>query len=590
MRTRSLVVITLLFFSAGVLATHQVGRLYPFVFLIVFPLGILGVILCDTKNQVAGRANQVLLLILSVAVSYRLYIYFFPATAIGMDVDTHIVLIHRLMDTGSISVIDRYFYNHAPIFYIYPALFGIISGTVAKNSLIVYPIAFPIVAIFSTYILSSNFTSINKDQRGLLATCFVAVGTISSYYSFSPVPQSLSVLQLVTIFILIPLYFKKSEKRYLIAIFLILVSSIYTHKIVVLMSMFIFFGYFLMLALEKGYFDTGINADGKMRDAILLAATLGAALVLQYFYITNFGRVTLFRLFGLEYYSIISSDYAFSSVKPTLTPQIYKTISDKMHLFISLPIAGLGWLHLFRSKNKNDMELWVLAASAITVFFIAVALFNPLLTNTYTRYFLFGSVFIFSLISYILANSTGSKHLTKGVQILFLVIMFSQIFTATAIPDYPTQNREYLTSAEVDAWDHSLSMVPGDIYTDYFYADYLTPTTASNDIQYGGERLPEGPPAMHSHGRSILNGTVDRDVNYILYREDIEIYFTAYGKWRLDWRMGNYLEKSYSKTYSNGEVSLYVKTTSDPAHSNSVAITNTFDNRNGLKVKATVYK
>lgn len=558
MRTKALSIITLLSFSAGVLTTHQAGSLYPFVFLIILPLGILGIVLCDTRNQIVGQVNQILLLVLAVAISYRVYIYFFPATVIGMDLDTHIVLVSRLMDTGSVSTIDRFFYNDAPIFYIYPTIFGLVSDISAKVSMIIYSILLPIITILGAYILSTNFTSTNETRRGLLATCLVAVATVSSYYSFIPIPQSLSMLQLITILILVPLYFERSGKSYLIAIFVILVSSVYTHKIIILMMAFIFSGYILTLFLTRVDSDAKIDAGSKKKDATLLAAILGAILVLQYFYVTNFGRAALFRLFGLGSFAISDADYAFSSVKPILTPHIYRTISDKMHLLVSLPIAGLAWLHLFRSRRKNDIVLWVLASSAVTVFFIAIALSNLLPINIYTRYFLFASVFIFILISYFLTNYSGSKYLTRGVQVLFLAIIISQIFTATAIPDQPTQNREYLTSAEVAAWDHSLSTVPDDIHTDYFYADHITPTTAANDIRYGSEKMPEGPPAVHSHGRSILNGTVPDSSKYVLYRKNIQIYYTPYGKWKLDWKMGSYLDNNYSKVYSNEDTSLYV--------------------------------
>ncbi|MGQ4557302.1 hypothetical protein [Halobellus sp. GM3] len=466
---------------------------------------------------------------------------------IGRDPDKLAIIIHQVSKSGSIvSLHSIPFYQKAPISFILPAMYRSISDVHSQYSLLTHTVSLgvlaPIIASQISYKLDEN------RKNSIIAAAITTVATSTYHYSFWPVNQSLGVvIWMLFLFSLIKYYSTKDPKIFLIGILFLVLSSI-THKLpplIVFLSL-LMFGIIVFIDRLWGRSINQINLS-----QITIVFGISALVVYAQLGNTILGFVirTVLEVLSLSEPSYIPQYQPVAAVNPF--PNWMWIGIRRGHALLLLPLSGLSWLLLYKRDRSLPSTLILSASAGIVILLSATTLAGLNDAPTFRILMTIEFIVIPLVITQIIDGNFNDRISIKTLSttILVFLLIFLQIFSATAIPDHPVGQRNYLNEQEVAAKDFGDEWVVGSIYTDLFTQQEATPSSISNG-QISQKYI--------SMEKELLNKNISsKNQSCLLINTAREWHTTEYGTFRLIWDVQESMMKKYSRTYHNGDSSFF---------------------------------
>jgi len=540
--------------SGGLVTPIIFGKLYP-VTNIWFTAGIIGLIILALNDTKLGQTVWLYLgCIITLAVAYRLRIFLFPASMIGIDPDTYAIQIARVMDAGEKSAITYGFYGQAPFHILEGTITGLITQLPAPAASVVYPIgggiAIPLVAA-----ILANRLRPDVPETMVLATGVASVLGYSVRFSYWPVAQSTGVLFLIFTVASIFAYASVGDKRWLVLGILTMLGAVYTHKLSAVATTLSVTGA-VLLGIVHPATRRSKEVKRLATGAFWIIALLTAV---QLLFLTGFIRTIVFQLYGPSVPGSASS----SPASKLLATDPY-TSTDRMfalsYVILMGMISGLVWLGLCWRTIQNQgpprdiLFLGFVSPLAALVIALYPAGVNPVRTLFYVEVLL--AVLIAVGGYWITAESAiSSRPFARYAAIAgILVLVASAGVSPTAGPDWDTLDRRYLTGEEVEAKEWGSSRVSGNIVTDQYYASETVPSRISSigSGQASGSAQFEYPSGYYIYGEYLND-----ESRMIAHRGCLDILRTSIGPMQLTHNPSDHFDTIYNKMYNSGCVYYY---------------------------------
>ncbi|MCO8244776.1 MULTISPECIES: hypothetical protein [unclassified Haladaptatus] len=503
--------------------------------------------------------------VIVLAVLFRVYIYRYPASMIGLDPDGYAFWVQGVIKTGSINAVRDSFYSQAPLFEILPASVGIIAGVDAPTAMAVYPALIGVIFPLTAFLIVRNLVSDPWSKVAIVGATIAGFSKISTVLSYQPIAQTLGVLQWCPVLILLMIYIKSRDSRALAMVFLLFISSIFTHKLPPTLIVALSFVFGALLLADTGIrrlswtlpkYRTGQNAVYPM---IITTLILSLILYIQYFHVGGLGLRMINRLIFVfqpgsdaALYTPSTSYQHAIQVQNTLTSLLLR----RGHGFVLLPLGGIAGLLLLLDDRRKE-TIFVFSVIAVTNLLIIGSLIDPSIGGVDRSLYMAEPVlaalasvcFLRTLPA--LVGSRQKRLLLNSVGVILVgVIIVAQIASVTvALPDNSTNYRTYLTSSELTGKRFANEYVSGDVSTDSYYASEATRRSISQHRKYEYDHL--RPEFVFNSNMSALN---DR---YILFRPGVKLYRSPNGIYRITWDPSSKLAQKFNTIHSTGYSTMY---------------------------------
>ncbi|WP_252699689.1 hypothetical protein [Natronosalvus vescus] len=560
---KSLFTVLLLLFSIVIIGIHQYG-LFPAV--LVFALISLGLVLVAAvlfRTPVMASIT----FIIGVAVIYRLIVFLYPATLIGVDTDKKAYWTSEVLRVGSTDGIRSDFYQQAPLYHIHSASIAEIANISVIDSFVIYPLLSGIIVPLTSAILVRLIIPGNSDVPSVIAATIAAVSTAVMQQSYWPIAQTFSLFVWCIFIISLALYLKRRPQKQLLILTLCVVSLVYSHKLplVLVLGLLAATGIALYLVRSESS-STGVSIQE--RPELSMFVLCGLILFLHWGYVSYYmddviRRITV--LFASGSASAPSAPSIPTAVDPVNPGLIGQTIAypnslslffERSHAVVLLLVAGGCWayiayeLYTGRRLEKETTSL-VLGGAAFGVILTALGVISIGALNPNRPLMmiepLLAVIIAITVYSFLWGRQNIGHYLGVFVVVLLLI---TQLFAAPAIPDYPNTPRYYLTADEVEGKSFGCEYMNETIHTDYYSYQERFINGEHCDAYYPMDRGYSDSP--------LFNGTVtEKDFNTIAYRPSVDVYLGTHSRWKLNWDIESELDAEYSRTYNNGGFYLY---------------------------------
>jgi len=561
--------------SISILYTHVTASLFPGITVGVFlSTGVLiGTALLGSKSH---RFSLVwyLLPLVAVAVVYRLYVFIFPPSLVGIDPNGYALEISRVIRTGTIDAISYNFYSKAPLSISYPAMLGIGTGTSTPNTMMLYPLIHGVLLPLVAASLVSRVASRHTASTAVVACGLGALTTMSVHFGYVPIAQSLGVAYW-TVFLLFMTKFQEfKSKRTMFLAVVVLAGLVFTHKLPLIVVFGAFLAFTLLTLLHSLVTYGSNNRSLRRYYGLQLGMLVGLLTLVQWFYITDFGKSVFLQSLDVLLTESVEISPPLVSRAPShaveLDSSLMGILERRGHGFALLLVGGVTWLYqAYAGANRPEVRFLLAAALPPVIILLIAVVGNPPSGTTPPGPRLIGflepvivPLFSITIGSALVERSTGSPDFSDKVSkpslsflksalaaTLILLLLFSQVASALAVPDYPDHPRDYLSSQEVQAKGFGNEHVGGPIHTDWF-------------LMVSGGRNPGNGTGTATRyvaiGDPLLNATVTtQGYGHVMFRTDVEYYLTQIGPWKLLWEPSQNLDGEYNRIYANGGALLY---------------------------------
>ena len=545
------VVIFFIIIATGIAIPSAIGQLYPATN-IIFTSGILVTILLSWRDDSLQQTYPLYIIVLTLlSVGYRLQIFLFPASMIGIDPDTYAIQITRIMKVGETSVITFGFYRQAPLHFLKGTVTGLITTLPAPAASVVYPIAggvaIPLIAANLAYRLRPDVPEVT-----ILATGVVSVLGYSVRFSYWPVAQSTGVLFLLFTVASIFAYASVGDKRWLILGILTMLGAVYTHKLSAVATTLSVTG-----AVLLGIMHPATRRSKEVKrlatGAFWIIALLSA---IQVLFVTGFIRAIIFQLYGPSVSGSPPSNPTQAIDPYTFTERLFAL----SYIILMGLISGFVWLGLCwrttqnRGPLRDILFLGFVSPLAALVVVLYPAGVNPVRTVFYVEILL--AVLIAVGGCWVVIESVDSfRPFARYATIAgILILVVSAGVSPTAGPDWDTLDRNYLTAEEVEAKEWGYQRVPGAIAADQYYASESPPAR----IQRRESSSDVGFSKFEDRTSLYLNNSFrENRPPVVVYRDCIETYRSGFGAWELTYDPESVLDNTYNRVYNSGCVSYF---------------------------------
>lgn len=545
-REKIIVSVVLIFLSIAIAGVHYNSSIFP-----SLPIGFLFTISTITIFFTSTKKCYVtsIVLLVGLAIFYRIFVFTYPESLLGLDPDVYAMNIHEITQTGKLEVIDIWFYSDASAFLIFGAVFDIIGGINAAKALVIFPIAigvvFPVTAATITHRLTQN------KRTSVYAAAIAAAGSISIWFSYWPIPQTLGTILWALFFLSIVIYEETDRTALFIFTGITLSTLVFTHKMPLIVILFGVGIYLLIHLINSAVVPEPQYINGRW---VILGSLVAAAIVLQWTFLTDYLISVSFKIGELlttETLSIQSPIDQNPSHAISAFSGLYGIFIRRVHAFVLVPLSGLGWLYLLLKDPQNRTAWVVLATSSAGVAFIAFGVINPLATSP-VRALLMVEPFLAILVAIVITRvyTQRAPQWTHIARFALILILISQLSVVYVSPDHPSHARTYLSSEEVQGKQFGHENINAPIHGDGYFTDERTPYEIEHGIKVGQK--------YRSNTLGLLNGNLtDQEYRYIAYRTDVDVYRLEGGIWRLTWDPEIYLRNRYSKVYTNDGLDIY---------------------------------
>jgi hypothetical protein len=556
-------------FATAVFYSHSVGAIFP-----ALPTGMIVavgvVLLAILSHHSVNRQTAFIGLLVFVFLStlYKVTLFMFPASLIGYDTGFYAQQIQTITTTNRLGALDDSiisFYTKAPLFLLLTSIAGFINGTTTKMALVVYPIVVGVMYPIFAFVFTRRIAPTKPLRIATIASAIATVGTLSLQYGFHPISQTLAVmLWLPFLYILIRYYIYKIRVDFLLMMIL-LIALLYTHKapgIVVIGTLLFLLGINILIR----YLNHPRPVQ-EYKPILTLLLLSGIAISLQLAFLTDYLARFIYKgvaLLSPKFFSTFferilalfgsSGRSAGSQIPEAVISPLLALLINTQYALLLFPFAAVSWVALFVRKRSDPNVQVILASSAFVMLIVVTGYLRRSVVNP-RRFTFFAEVLLIVLaaigIGWVFVAVDNRLHVAKVSTALMLVIalLAVQSFAAPALPNHPVGSRDYLTTTELNGKKFTQSHVPNKVHTDRFYAvkPPANPAELGQSSKYVSmeEELLWRSENLTSH-------------NYILFRENVDIYRTAGKSWRLTWNAQRWFSQKYSQVYSNGDVTMYV--------------------------------
>jgi hypothetical protein len=547
-------------FGAGILITHQTGRLYPEL-PIAMTLAVLALAVPLFITRSETKISHVVLAATVLAVMYRVFVFVYPASMVGLDPDGVAISVDQIVASGTLRPVESvFFYNSAPGSFVFTSVYSVVADVPASDGFVVLAVCLGIAAPLFSALTTGQLFDQHHPAVGV-AAIGGSVGATSIRFGTAVNAQTLSVvLMFLIVFVLVTVVARANDRTFILGI-LALVLLMFTHKIALFVPL-LMVGPFAVVAVLSSRF--GLPPEIEFQDTVSLVTNvtllLGLMLFLQWFEITPFFRSVLVKVEVLVNTVLLQGSVSAptATVDPTLATTPYSgligTAQRYLYALGLMAVAGLGWVVLSITRYRERRPQLLLVAGAMAVGAISLSAITSG-TSTPQRLLSYTEVVLVVLAAVPIGVSVTrrSKAVKTAGAVDLAALVISQLFTAAAVPDRPdTRGRMYLTDQEVAGKAHVMDHVNGQAHTDAYYARETIPSafhlgTAANQ-------------QFATLNQGLLNGTIhEKNHSHVLWRDGTRIVRTGSGLWRLEWDPTTTLRTNYNTVYDNCDVKLYAK-------------------------------
>ncbi|WIV68831.1 hypothetical protein [Natrialbaceae archaeon AArc-T1-2] len=541
-------------------AGHQTGRIYPAVLFIFFGTVVLLLGIALFGGSLFGTVSGAIL----VAIGYRLSILHVPATTIGEATTRNAVWMEDVVSEGTTAVIPSPFYREAPLHILHSSASAMILDIHSQQTFYIYAIllaiALPLVAIILARSIGVT------QRRALAAAALLAIATTEGIRrSYWVIPQAHAAVWYWLILLFLMKMVTKPDKRFYEIILVLTVAIAFTHKLPLLLIALIF------VALLGLYFtDRLIWKDiaglTPTQQVLSLGALIGSVTLAQWLYIgghINHVVARVLRLFRTDG-PVGSSGFeptAATEARTGILANFYEYPTwmilyvERLHIFWILLIGGITWLCLlvYTSDDRHRPEIYVLlagAAASVVLIPISVATVDAL---NPTRLLMLGEPILIVLAVGMVAKAVEiAPDNVPWVKLFFVFILATQVFAASAAPDYENTPRYYLDSTEAHSKTMLCEYSEGPVYTDQNYHRVEGIDRENCGIFDRYSREPTD---------ALYNANVTPSEHpTIAYRHDLDLYQGYNSRWHLTWNPEREFSANYSSIYSNEDVTVFHNT------------------------------
>jgi len=586
--------------AGAMVYAHTTGQLFP-----GFPLGVFVALAILFGNELRHGTERGppsvgwrVLPFITVAVTYRAFVFAFPATLPGVDPPRYATAISGVIQTGDVRSIEIFFYSQAPLSISYSAMLGIVTGAPGSQAIGLYPVILGLVTPAVVAALTARLVRSESRLKTVFAAGLAVATTGSVKLAVWPIPQSLGVAYWIVLLLIVARFLEVGSKRLLFLGVLTLVAQVYTHKL----PLMIILGTVTMLAVASRlvvYLGTDDDSPVTGTDELILVGLICTLLALQWTFVTDLIRIVVFRSQRLLFTSGVAVTPPPSlSVTPTKAEPppagIQGILVRQGNWIVLLALGGIAWLAT-AYRRFEDRSVWFLLASiAIPVSLLLLSVIRgagppPLRSASFFEPALIPVLIVglgiglvrgsASRVPSSVVTSTPSLPPTRtwltGLCILLVILL--QLFSPGTVLDLPTENRVYLNEREQGAKSFGYQHVDGQIHSDWFVQVSGPPDCETFRNGSTLTCIPEdGPDSEQTKylglGVPLLNGTVAAQGHeHVLYRTDVEYFRTNGGVWRLLWDPERQMDADYNRVYANGGAVLHDRATG----TTPVASTNT---------------
>ena len=570
LRAFSLLVLGLL--TAGIVLAWYDGKLFPWLHVFVYVSVMLVVLTLGFDIDGLVRYYWSLCVLCVIGVAFRVPMVLLPGTLSGNDPEKY-ALFARLTILS-----DRYFlpgldfYGTAGAFHTYIAQTAAISGIAPEDAMAVIGlfIGLWVPLIAASFCLSVLGRSAPGYQAAILAAAVATVATISVRMSYVPFAQSLGTILLVTLLLVAIKQIDVNRPALSIVIVILAVAMALSHKLPLVVATPVVGAIWFATRVSASSYVPWVRTERYL--SFRIVAALAVATVIQQFVITSFITdaiaIAVSTLSGSPIPTRVGIHPGAAAVPNT---GLLRLFGSHSHAPVTLLLAGLSWLLVawtlvLKTDRPRATAIAFLAAIASLVMLVVVTLGAAVIPEGVDPFR------TYALVEPLLAGVIGmglviARNRTRYTRVLVVLLLVFVVvfngFSASAAPDYPGEERGYLTPEEMSAKRFAVDHVPGEVFTDGRYARQ-TPypgrvTEKTNQwIRLGA------PPDTRFEGINdeLINGTaVSAGHPTLMIRTGAEVYgakgsFRNY-RYRLTWDVAGAADRRYHRVYDNRDVVIY---------------------------------
>jgi len=540
-------------FAVMVIGTHETSQFFPWAhgFVLLFGLTGLGLAIAREIHLPTTAA-----IIIIAAISYRLFVYMWPASMIGVDPDGYAAALHQVIELGTTSAAPDVSatYGTLSMIYMFNGTGAIVTGLRGRAVLIGVPLAMGILLPLGAIVLARRIGT--KNSLSALAGTLGAVTGIGILFSYWPVAQVLAILVWIPLLILLVIAADTGDVRAIIGAVVCLPALTYSHKLSLLVPTAII-GAAIITHLVENRLSTVMrpfSSRPHMHLFVTFLFLISLLFALQWIYITRFIRPAAFKIVPITsgQTEVIPTSPQFETAAAAGLPKILGIILRRAHYLALLPLVTIAGFVLWL-RDRSTAILLLVAASAVPIAFIGISIIGPSIAPP-RRMVIFGTVpFAVLLVRFAqYLPRIIPADCTVILAVLFIPILLLQAGTVPAAPDYPNQPRYYLSTGEVQAKSFMMNNSANPVAMDWYYGGERVDVSSVNTTST--DRSETSPGTIRLEQR-LLNATLENSgQSTVLLRQNVDVIRFSSGTYRLLWDPVSTLNtnSSYSRLYDNG--------------------------------------
>ncbi|WP_157078484.1 hypothetical protein [Halalkalicoccus paucihalophilus] len=436
---------------------------------------------------------------------YRTMIWITTPSMVGMDPDKYAVAISVISDEGIVAISDLGFYGSTQIYHIFNLIMMIVLGSKPEVALqMSTTVFFSVIPVATVGYLAKMLSG---DQAAKLGCVLASAGAASITYATLTIPQGTMVILWYLISII--LINDKNDSRYtiLLVIFITIMSGL--HKLGALLAL----GAISSIAVLK-IINTARNGQVQLPAQFgRYAVIAGLIFSIQMVWVTAWIKGVIVKIL-----------YIVGRGPPEITTETpaaakiggLNVIFEHGSWIVLVLLAGITGLWLI-SKRTDYQTTGILGISGLSVLLIIGAATTPFSLSIQRA---IGIAEPFVIVLAVVGIVALSKRTNRSIAPIFVgLLLITQLGSAGAVPDHPTEIREYLTNSEIDAKEWANTHIDQEIYAHYFVAQEI--------IDYDNERATykTGEGGGFSKGWSpvseyLVTGSLENADGCVLLRKD----------------------------------------------------------------------
>lgn len=544
---------------------HATSRVYPWMLVIFF----LGMALIATLAVNGGSVGSIIGGALLIAISFRFHTNFIT-TPVGASPQGQPGRMEAIIETGVIAT-GSPFYDDAPLHFLLGATYSGIADISGYDAILLYSL---LISVILCLIAIGLLRLVGiTDPRALTAVAILALVTTEGLRrSYWVIPQVTGTIMLWVTFLALVKYITNPSRGLYLVLVVLAGALAVTHKLPLVFLAIILVGLLLLLLLDIVTWDnvSGYTPVYQVGSLLVFVSVVAGV---QVVYVGLLGTIvrriqrTLMAFFVSGASSVRGGEREPTGAVEALPgiianyyqyPPQYSLFIERGHGVWLLLAAGIAWAYLFlfyRQRNNRPRMQTLLAISAIGVSLLSIGVIAIRGMNPTRPLFMIEPVLAVIIIATIWS---GKDHISMpfnilakrtAISMLLILLVASQIFAASAAPDYANTPRYYADVPEAQAEATFCEYTTSEVYVDAHYSRFVDINKESCEYVRTLGR---------DQNNDLFEGNMTSDkYQMFAFRNNVDVYLGDHDRWRLTWDPKNELSPEYHVVYNNEAVSIY---------------------------------